>query len=149
MWAVDGLHFRKVLRLPRLLGMILTGILLGPSVLNWLDGSVLSISADLRQIALIIILTRAGLSLNIKDLKKVGRPAVLMCFVPACFEIGGMLLLAPPLLGISLLDAAIMGSSTRSGIASGYRAENAQTDGNGLWSEKEYSPNDFGGSFRR
>ena len=98
------------LRLPRLLGMILTGILLGPSVLNWLDGSVLSISADLRQIALIIILTRAGLSLNIKDLKKVGRPAVLMCFVPACFEIGGMLLLAPPLLGISLLDAAIMGA---------------------------------------
>ena len=98
------------LRLPRLLGMILTGILSGPSVLNWLDGSVLSISADLRQIALIIILTRAGLSLNIKDLKKVGRPAVLMCFVPACFEIGGMLLLAPPLLGISLLDAAIMGA---------------------------------------
>ena len=98
------------LRLPRLLGMILTGVLLGSSVLNWLDGSVLSISADLRQIALIIILTRAGLSLNIKDLKKVGRPAVLMCFLPACFEIGGMLLLAPSLLGISLLDAAIMGA---------------------------------------
>jgi NhaP-type Na+/H+ or K+/H+ antiporter len=98
------------LRLPRLLGMILTGILLGPSVLNWLDGSILAISADLRQMALIIILTRAGLSLNIQDLKKVGRPAVLMCFVPACFELGGMLLLAPPLLGISLLDAAIMGA---------------------------------------
>ena len=110
MWAVDGLHFRKAAAAPSFGHDPAHGILLGPSVLNWLDGSVLSISADLRQIALIIILTRAGLSLNIKDLKKVGRPAVLMCFVPACFEIGGMLLLAPPLLGISLLDAAIMGA---------------------------------------
>lgn len=101
--------FEKI-HLPRLLGMILAGILLGPSVLNWIDGSVLDISANLRQIALIIILTRAGLSLNLKDLKKVGRPAVLMCFLPACFEIGGILLLAPPLLHISLLDAAILGA---------------------------------------
>ena len=98
------------LRLPSLLGMLLTGILLGPYVLDLLDGSILGISADLRQLALIIILTRAGLSLQVDDLKRVGRPAVLMCFVPACFEVAGMLLLAPPLLGISLLDAAIMGA---------------------------------------
>ena len=98
------------LRLPSLLGMLLTGILLGPYVLDLLDASILGISADLRQLALIIILTRAGLSLNLEDLKKVGRPAVLMCFVPACFEIVGMVTLAPRLLGISVLDAAIMGA---------------------------------------
>lgn len=98
------------LRLPSLLGMLLTGILLGPYVLNLLDESILGISADLRQLALIIILTRAGLSLNIDDLKKVGRPAVLLCFVPACFEMAGMVVLAPRLLGLSVLDAAILGA---------------------------------------
>lgn len=106
-------HFRPLfqkLRLPPLLGMLIVGIVLGPYALNWLDDSLLSISADLRQIALIIILTRAGLNLNISDLKKVGRPAILMCFLPACFEILGMLVLAPPLLHISYLDAAIMGA---------------------------------------
>lgn len=101
--------FQKI-RLPGLLGMLVTGMILGPYALNMLDGSILGISADLRKIALIIILTRAGLSLDIQDLKKVGRPAVLMCFVPACFEIMGMILLAPRLLGISVLDAAIMGA---------------------------------------
>lgn len=104
-----GAVFRR-LNLPQLLGMLLTGILLGPYALNLLDGSILSISADLRQIALIIILTRAGLNLDVEDLKKVGRAAVLMCFVPASFEILGMLVLAPRILGISLLDAAIMGT---------------------------------------
>ena len=104
-----GAVFRR-LNLPQLLGMLLTGILLGPYALNLLDGSILSISADLRQIALIIILTRAGLNLDVEDLKKVGRAAVLMCFVPASFEILGMLALAPRILGISLLDAAIMGT---------------------------------------
>ena len=98
------------LRLPSLLGMLLTGILLGPYVLNLLDDSILGISADLRQLAFIIILTRAGLSLNIEDLKKVGRPAVLLCFVPACFEMVGMIVLAPRLLGLSVLDAAILGA---------------------------------------
>lgn len=98
------------LRLPPLLGMLFTGILLGPYVFDWLDPMLLSISAELRQIALIIILTRAGLNLNVSDLKKVGRPAVLMCFLPASFEIAGMLLLAPKLLGVSLLDAAILGT---------------------------------------
>ena len=100
----------KKLRLPALLGMLVTGILIGPYALNWIDGSILGISAEIRKIALIIILARAGLSLNVADLKKVGRPAVLMCFVPACFEILGMLVLAPALLGVSLLDAAIMGA---------------------------------------
>ena len=100
----------KKLKLPPLLGMLLTGILLGPHALDVLDGSILAISADLRRIALIIILTRAGLNLELADLKRAGRPAVLLCFVPACFEIAGMVLLAPRLLGISVLDAAIMGS---------------------------------------
>lgn len=105
---LGGLFAR--LRLPSLLGMLLTGILLGPYALNVIDGSILGISAQLRQLALVIILTRAGLALDLGDLKKVGRPAVLMCFVPACLEILGMVLLAPRLLGLSLLDAAIMGS---------------------------------------
>jgi len=100
----------KRLRLPSLLGMIITGIILGPYALNLLDNSILSISADLRKLALIIILTRAGLALNMKDLTKVGRPAILMCFVPACFEIIGMILIAPRLLSVSVLDAAIMGT---------------------------------------
>jgi NhaP-type Na+/H+ or K+/H+ antiporter len=100
----------KRLKLPGLLGMLLTGIILGPHVLNLLDLKILGISADLRKLALIIILARAGLSLDIKDLLKVGRPAVLMCFIPACFEIIGMIILAPRLLNISLLDAAIMGA---------------------------------------
>lgn len=98
------------LKLPSLLGMIITGMILSPYALNLLDPSILGISADLRQLALIIILTRAGLSLDIGDLKKVGRPAILMCFVPACFEIIGVILIGPKALGISVLEAAIMGS---------------------------------------
>lgn len=104
-----GSLFRRI-RLPGLLGMLIAGIILGPYALNMLDSSMLSISADLRQLVLIIVLTRAGLALDLADLKRVGRPAILMCFVPACFEIVGMLVLAPPLLGISLLDAAVMGA---------------------------------------
>ncbi len=100
----------KRIKLPNLLGMLLTGIILGPYVLNLIDNSILDISSDLRKIALIIILTRAGLSLDINDLKKVGRPAVLMCFIPATFEIIGMIVLAPKLLGISILEAAVMGA---------------------------------------
>ncbi|WP_373815786.1 cation:proton antiporter, partial [Jeotgalibaca porci] len=96
--------------LPRLIGMLLTGVVLGPYVGNVIADPLLYISADLRQIALIIILTRAGLSLNLSDLRKVGRPALLMCFVPATLEIIGTLLLAPQLLGFSLLEAAILGT---------------------------------------
>ena len=97
-------------KLPSLLGMLLTGIVLGPYVLDLLDESILGISPELRKIALIIILTRAGLGLDVSGLKKIGRPALLMCFVPATFELLGMLLLAPKLMGISLLEAAIMGA---------------------------------------
>ena len=100
----------KRMRLPSLLGMLIAGIVVGPHVLDLLDGSLLSVSSDVRQLALIIILTRAGLSLNACDLKKVGRPALLLCFVPACFEMIGMIVLAPWLLNISVLDAAIMGA---------------------------------------
>lgn len=104
-----GSIFNK-LKLPSLLGMIITGMILSPYALNLLDPSIMGISADLRQVALVVILTRAGLSLNIEDLKKVGRPAVLMCFVPACFEIVGVILIAPRLLGVTVTEAAIMGS---------------------------------------
>lgn len=98
------------LKLPRIIGMLLTGILLGPCVLDLLDPSILSVSADLRQMALIIILLKAGLSLNLSDLKKVGRPAVLMSFIPASFEILGFLLFAPNILGITRIEAAVTGT---------------------------------------
>ena len=104
-----GSLFSRI-KLPSLLGMIIVGIVLGPYALDMIDESILNIAAQLRQIALVIILTRAGLSLNIADLKKVGRPAVLMCFVPACIEMLGTVLLAPVLLGVTVLEAAIMGS---------------------------------------
>lgn len=98
------------LKLPSLLGMLITGMILGPYVLNLLDPSILAISTDLRKIALIIILTRAGLGLDLSGLKKLGRPAFLMCFVPATFELIGIVLLAPTLLDLSPLEAAIMGA---------------------------------------
>ncbi|MCA9766538.1 MAG: cation:proton antiporter [Carnobacterium sp.] len=98
------------LRLPGLLGLILTGIILGPYGLDLLDPKILSISADIRQIALIVILFRAGLTMNINDLKKNGRPAILMTFLPATFEIITVTILAPLLFGISTLEAAILGA---------------------------------------
>ena len=98
------------LKLPRIIGMLVTGIVLGPYVLNLLDPSILSISADLRKMALVIILLKAGLSLNLDDLKKVGRPAIMMSFVPASLEIIGYLLFAPAILGITRVEAAVMGS---------------------------------------
>ena len=104
-----GWIFSK-LKLPSLLGMIILGIILGPHALDLIDESILMISGDLRQIALVIILTRAGLSLDLSDLKKVGRPAVLMCFIPACAEILGTVLLAPVFLKVSFLEAGIIGS---------------------------------------
>jgi NhaP-type Na+/H+ or K+/H+ antiporter len=104
-----GWLFSKI-KLPSLLGMIIVGILLSPHCLNMVDESIIMISGDLRQIALVIILTRAGLSLNLSDLKKVGRPAILMCFVPACVEMIGTIIFAPLLLGVTYLEAAIIGS---------------------------------------
>ena len=98
------------LKLPSLLGMVIVGIILSPHAFNLIDDSILGISGELRQIALVIILTRAGLSLDISDLKKVGRPALLMCFVPACVEMLGTVIVAPMLLGVTRLEAAVIGS---------------------------------------
>ena len=100
----------QLLKLPRIIGMLLTGIILGPYALNLLDDSILSISSDLRQMALIIILLKAGLSLNLTDLKKVGRPAIMMSFVPASFEILAFILFAPAILNITRIEAAVMGA---------------------------------------
>lgn len=98
------------IKLPGLIGMLITGIVLGPYVLGLLDESILLISADIRKVALIIILTRAGLGLDISSLKKIGRPALLMCFLPATFEIAGMILLAPLFLGLDYIEAALLGA---------------------------------------
>ena len=103
-WVMQRLH------LPALLGMLLTGVLLGSYAANLLDASILGISSQLRQIALIIVLTRAGLGMDFGALKRVGRPAVLLCFVPACFEIAGTVLLAPVLLGLSVVESAVLGA---------------------------------------
>ena len=100
----------SLLRLPRIIGMLFTVILLGPYVLGLLDPSILAISADLRQMALIIILVKAGLSLNLADLKKVGRPAVMLSCVPASFELLGYVLFAPMILGVNRIEAAVMGA---------------------------------------
>lgn len=100
----------KKIKLPRIIGMLITGVILGPFVLDLLDPSILGISSELRKMALIIILIKAGLSLNIRDLKKVGRPAILMSFLPAVFEILAFVLFAPKLMGVNLIEAAIMGA---------------------------------------
>ena len=100
----------KKCKVPSLIGMLATGVILGPYVFNLLDSSILGISAELRKIALIIILTRAGLGLDLSELKKIGRPAVLMCFVPASFELIGIIILASNLMGLTILEAAIMGA---------------------------------------
>lgn len=104
-----GLIFEKI-RLPKLIWYIVLGILIGPSVLNIVDETLITISSYLRQIALILILTRSGLSLSINNLKKIGRPAILMCFIPACFEIIGVLIFAPIFLNITYLEALLLGS---------------------------------------
>ena len=104
-----GLIFEKI-KLPKLIWYIVLGILIGPSVLNIVDETLISVSSYLRQIALILILTRSGLSLSINNLKKVGRPAILMCFIPACFEIIGVLIFAPIFLNITYLEALLLGS---------------------------------------
>lgn len=110
---IIGMVFAKIfdrLRLPRIIGMLLTGIILGPQVLNLLDSNILAISSDLRTIALIVILLKAGLSLDIKDLKRVGRSAVLLSFLPASFEILAYAIFVPKLLGLSLIDSLLMGA---------------------------------------
>ena len=100
----------SAIKLPRIIGMLLIGIVLGPHILNVLDDSILSISSELRQMALIIILLKAGLSLNLSDLRQVGRPAVLLSCLPATCELAGYILLAPYLLGVNRIEAAVMGA---------------------------------------
>ena len=97
-------------KLPRIIGMLFAGILLGPYFLNILDVSVANISGDLRRIALIIIIAKAGLSLDISDLKRIGRPAVMLCFVPATLELLAFVLFAPAIMGVTVLQAAILGA---------------------------------------
>ena len=106
---LGGFVFEKI-HLPKLVWYIILGLLIGPSLLNIVDDTLLSISSYLRQIALVIILTRSGLSLDIHNLRKIGRPAILMCFLPACFEIAGVVIFAPIFLGISYLEALLLGS---------------------------------------
>ena len=112
------------LKLPRIIGMLVTGMVLGPYVLDFLDSSILSISAELRKMALIIILLKAGLSLNLNDLKKVGGPAILLAFVPASFEIVGYVLFAP---------------------AGGCCAPHGAVDGRKVWNKTVHSADDYGG----
>ena len=110
---IVGMVFAKIfdkLKLPRIIGMLLTGIILGPQVLNLLDANILKISSDLRTIALIVILLKAGLSLDIGDLKKVGRSAVLLSFLPASFEILSYAIFVPKILGLNLIDGLLMGA---------------------------------------
>lgn len=102
--------FLKKIKLPKLVWYIILGILIGPSLLNIVDDTLLPISPYLRQIAIVIILTRSALSLDINNLKKIGRPAILMCFVHACFEIIGIVIFATLFLGISNLEAVLLGS---------------------------------------
>ena len=106
---MENLILEKI-KLPNIIGMLIVGIMLGPSMFNMLDESLLSISGDIKEIALIIILLKAGLSLDLTDLKKVGRPAVLLCFLPATFEILGFIIFGPKLLGLTLLESAILGA---------------------------------------
>lgn len=106
---VSAMILEKI-KLPNIIGMLIVGIMLGPSMFNMLDESLLSISGDIKEIALIIILLKAGLSLDLTDLKKVGRPAVLLCFLPATFEILGFIIFGPKLLGLTLLESAILGA---------------------------------------
>lgn len=106
---LGGVIFNKI-KIPKLVGMIVVGFIIGPTVLNWLDPKILSISGELRQIALVIILTRAGLSLDIDSLKKIGVPAILMSFIPASLEIIGITIFGPILLGITTLESLLLGS---------------------------------------
>ncbi|MBO4927918.1 MAG: cation:proton antiporter [Clostridiales bacterium] len=107
-FCISGIF--KKMHIPSLLGLIITGIVLGPAVLNLLDPKILSISSELREIALIVILFRAGLNLDLSDMKKIGRPAIMLCFVPASFEIVGAIILGPACLGLTRIDSAIIGA---------------------------------------
>ena len=130
------------LRLPGLMGMLATGMILGPHALDLLDADILGISEELRKIALIIILTRAGLGLDLAGLKKTGRPALLMCFVPASFEVLGVILLGTWLMGLTVLEAAVLGSRSCRSLSGSGRTEDGPADGGGIWKKGRDSPDD-------
>ena len=108
--GLAGAYIAQALRLPRIIGMLAAGIIVGPCCLGVLDEKILYISPDLRKLALVIILIKAGLSLNIEDLKRVGRPSLLLSFLPAAFEVAAVTFIAPLLFGISYTEAALLGS---------------------------------------
>lgn len=129
-------------KIPRIIGMLVTGILLGPCVLNWLSESILGISSELRQMALIIILLKAGLSLNLADLKKVGRPALMMSCVPASFEILAFVIFAPAILHIC--GSGCNGSCFRRSVTGSCDPANGSADGDKIWNRPENSADDHG-----
>lgn len=133
----------SAIKLPRIIGMLLVGIVLGPHILNVLDGSILSISSELRQMALIIILLKAGLSLNLSDLRQVGRPAVLLSCLPATCELAGYILLAPYLLGVPHRGRCY-GGRTRSCLSGRCRAAHGLSYGKSMGHGQEHSPNAAG-----
>lgn len=134
----------QMIRLPRIIGMLLTGILLGPYVLNLLDDSILLVSADLREMALVIILIKAGLSLKLQDLKAVGRPALMMSFVPASFEIVAYILFAPLVLGLTRVEAAVMGSVLAAVSPGGGGTPDGAADGRRPGHQAAHPPDDSG-----
>lgn len=138
--------FQK-LKLPRIVGMLLTGILLGPHMLNLLQDSILSISGELRQMALIVILIKAGLSLNLNDLKKVGRPAVMMAFVPATFELLAFVIFAPNDFRNKPNRCGSDGRRSCCCFASCRCSANGHVDGRKVWDKEKYPADDFGRSF--
>ena len=134
----------KKIKLPSLIGMLATGMILGPYVLGVLDQSILDTSAEIRKIALIIILTRAGLSLDVSGLKKIGRPAIMMCFVPATFELLGI---RPPASWTQPFGGCHHGCCFSGGISCGGSPPDGETDGGGIWNETGDSAADSGGGF--
>lgn len=132
------------IHLPRIIGMLLTGIILGPYVLDLLDVSILNISSELRQIALIIILLKAGLSLDLKDLKKVGRSAVMLACVPATCELLAFVIFAPMILNISRVDAAVMGAVLAAVSPAVVVPADGTSYGKWLWYGEKHSADDSG-----
>lgn len=130
------------LRLPGLMGMLATGMILGPYALDLLDADILGISEELRKIALIIILTRAGLGLDLAGLKKTGRPAFLMCFVPASFEVLGVIPSGDPVHGADGPGGSRPGSRSFRSLSGSGRTEDGPADGGGIWEKGRDSPDD-------
>lgn len=137
------------IRLPQIVGMLVSGVILGPYVLDFFDPTILGISSELREMALVIFLIKAGLSLNLEDLKKVGRPALLMSCLPALFELVAIVLFAPLIMGISSMEAAIMGGSIGCSFTGSGRAKNGTAYGRKKWNKKAHTSDDPGRGISR